>query len=300
MENNLHLWFSAYPEKKKFKGIIKQLGFEKARVMAFPFRLGCHNLPHEFTSKAIMSEYYDSVCNHVYESGVKKFINHDFSQYDNIYLWKGNDLNSHLMIMSMCKIYKGKMTIVDASGLCEYAQSEYKPTKDYPQLDYGIGSLNPQLIKNYKEHIPLINLTQELRKDYCQKWDDLVRNDTGLRVLEDNEVINIPSDSFDDIIIANAKKNNDYIRATWYCFLDADDYSAVNKYSQKYYLDSNSYDFIYLYHRLLELSKQGKFLLRQSESFYDGDIYMGMIRADDFIQKVFIRAHRFVEAKPSL
>ena len=128
----------------------------------------------------------------------------------------------------------------------------------------------------------------------------MVRNDTGLRVLEGNEVINIPSDSFDDIIIANAKKNNDYIPVAIYVDLDADDYSAVNKYSQKYYLDFCSYDFNYLYHRLLELSKQGKFLLRQSESFYDGDIVVGTIRANDFIQKVFIRAHPFVEVKPSL
>ncbi|MBQ0154098.1 MAG: hypothetical protein KBS70_04865 [Bacteroidales bacterium] len=189
---------------------------------------------------------------------LSKFWRIDFSKYKNIYLWRGDDLSSHVMIGFLCKNIAQPLMLVDAhDAIKEFNRlKEFTIRRSLKRTEIETHAIKINIFA-YSQSPSLKNatlITDQQREQYINTWDNLVATDTGLRIFdENNNVINVPEDYFDTAILQTIKKES-------YQNIIAGDYNPI-------FDIRGDYDALICYYkRVITLARQNKVVLKQADS----------------------------------
>ena len=166
-----------------------------------------------------------------YTKELEEFFHTDISQFDRVVIWWSNTFNpcAHLILHLVCRFYPQ----------CELYQMRYEgedfdETADYPN------AIRP--------------ITPEERAKYAAEYDELLKNDTHLRVYADEqhqEIKSLPEDYYDKKILALCKKETSYLK-------------ICGKLLVKYHLD-----LWFMEGRIYQLHQMGKLQISDVEWFRD-------------------------------
>lgn len=88
------------------------------------------------------------------------------------------------------------------------------------EMPGNLGFRSPDWEKSWGEAEPedfpaCLHLARELNSDerdvISKKWQQLVIENTNLRIIQDGEIVSVPDDYLDDIILSNAPDNTDFL-----------------------------------------------------------------------------------------
>lgn len=159
-------------------------------VWYYPLPLSCFSLPRSTSEnelERVNREYRKNRPYYRFGKEIKEFLNPDLSKYDRVVVWWSNRFNpsTHLILHLVCRFYPE----------CNLFQRQY----DVYELDDLNGISYPGGMKP---------ITPEERANYAAQYDELVKNDTHLRMYADKghtQIASFPEDYYDQEILSLCK-----------------------------------------------------------------------------------------------
>lgn len=301
---NLHLVNTIGLHKQEFTKFLRELGFDKFRVIVPNFVYSCWPLIRDFKNPTFAQydnwwEDYDSL---------KEVLHCEFSLYENIYIWQGlHTINTQMFIYMMCALTDRTIHIVDIAPALEYENNLNRSALHRELLPSEVKSqvndVSIELIDRMRCFEKIHEVATQEHESYAKEWERLLSDDTGLRTISADGVIrNIPIDSIDDAIM-NAVNKTEEFRNALYVLLDMD-VSGNDLYNQAIFGEkfddvSHSYSIFFYYDRLKRLMRQGKMQLRRDEKMWNSfkSVDTSGVPPEDYVDGVCIADGNFVEIK---
>jgi len=122
-------------------------------------------------------------------NNISEFINFDFSDYDHIIVWYGNNAPENILKLLCCKIIGNKK-------LHEVNISKLQTEETIP---FAMGECTPEIVK-----ILLNSSSKVSQEDYNrsnQKWNQITISESKLRIYNSGNIENVPETFYDPFII---------------------------------------------------------------------------------------------------
>lgn len=211
------------------------IGERPCHVLYYPLPLSYCALPHSLSTaelEQVCAEFQKYEPDLDYSQDLLKFFSPDWSQYDRVVVWWSNKYtpNHHILLHLVCRLYPQ----------CELYQGQY----DEEELDQGN--------VDYPNGIQLVS--PEERTRYAAQYNDLLNNDTHLRIYTDEthrQIVNVSDNYYDNELLSHCKTATPFT-------------NVFAPLMRKYFLD-----FGFIKKRILWLYESGKLLVSDIDWFKD-------------------------------
>lgn len=184
----------------------------------------------------------------------------DFSKYDMVVVWHSTDVRSLAFFYCICHKFMRLGIPLYEVDIClarELATEYARKSLNWVYDDYyvSIESLGPRFMMDAPKQV--VEVTKERLMEYDTMWKAMIDNPTKLRALKNGEVVCVPEEYYDELILSVFPEDGGYKRCV----------QVVGESLASLPIEEDSIGGDFFFERLIGLSKMGKIELKLKDDF---------------------------------
>ena len=194
------------------------------------------------------------------EKNAYNFFSTDFSKYDMVVVWHSTDIRSLVFFYCMCHKFMQlgvPLFEVDIRLARELASEYARKCLNWVHDDYyvSIESLGPRFMMDAPKQV--VEISKERLMEYDALWKAMIDNPTGLRALKEGNVVSVPEDYYDELILSLFPEDGGFKRCV----------QVVGESLSNLPIEEDSIGAEFFFERLIDLSQMGKLELQLKDDF---------------------------------
>lgn len=194
------------------------------------------------------------------EKNAYSFFSTDFSKYDMVVVWHSTDIRSLVFFYCMCHKFMRlgvPLYEVDIRLARELASEYARKCLNWVHDDYyvSIESLGPRFMMDAPKQV--VEISKERLMEYDALWKAMIDNPTGLRALKEGNVVSVPEDYYDELILSLFPEDGGFKRCV----------QVVGESLSNLPIEEDSIGAEFFFERLIDLSQMGKLELQLKDDF---------------------------------
>jgi len=194
------------------------------------------------------------------EKNAYNFFSIDFSKYDMVIVWHSTDVRSLVFFYCMCHKFMRlgiPLYEVDIRLARELATEYARKCLNWVHDDYyvSIESLGPRFMMDAPKQV--VEISKERLMEYDALWKAMIDNPTGLRALKEGNVVSVPEDYYDELILSLFPEDGGFKRCV----------QVIGESLSNLPIEEDSIGAEFFFERLIDLSQMGKLELQLKDDF---------------------------------